>query len=71
MDIQIFEPFKAVRLDEEGDPLGEVVTLPGGSYKLMSRFYRDTDDPEGEVRAWLEDARGDVYEARGLSSGPS
>lgn len=68
MDISIAEPFKAQRLDEEGDPIGDVVTLPGGSYRLMSRFYVMPDDPKGTARAWLETPAGDVVEARGLAS---
>lgn len=71
MDISIPQPVQAQRLDDEGDPIGEVVTLPAGSYRLMSRLYVMPDDPEGTARMWIEDKRGDVYEARGMATNPS
>lgn len=69
MNITIHDPIKAVRLDDEGDPVGDVIELPGGSYRLVSRLYVMPDDPAGTGRAWIEDADGAVYEARGLSTG--
>lgn len=70
MEIQTHEPITAQPLDEEGDPRGDLVTLPPGIYRLLSGMLAAQEgDPEGSARCWVEDRAGDVYEARGLRLG--
>lgn len=65
MEFQIHDPFNAFRLDEEGDPIGELVEFPPGAYRARGGF---SDDEEyGGVRIWLEPAGTDeLIEARGV-----
>jgi hypothetical protein len=65
MLIEIHQPFKAFRLDEEGDPVGGLVEMPPGKYRPLGGF---TDDEEyGGVSVWLEpEGKTVTYEARGI-----
>lgn len=46
MEIKLLQPTQAQPLDDEGDPVGEMVTLPaGGTYRLMGETWiKDADD---------------------------
>ena len=64
MDIQIHSPFKAQPLDEDGDPIGRVLTLEAGAYELRSITRED----DGGTLAWV--ARdGRLYETREIKVG--
>jgi hypothetical protein len=59
MKIQIFQPFTAQPLDEEGDPVGEKVTLPPGKYEPMSGLSE-----QGTM--WILDSDEKLFVAEGL-----
>jgi hypothetical protein len=55
MEIKLTKAVQAQPLDDEGDPKGEMVTLPaGGTYRLM-----------GET--WIKDADDNLYEVADLT----
>lgn len=66
MLIDISQPIQAQPLDDEGDPVGAVVTLPPGRYRLRSGL---TDSGDGTATAWVvpEGDPDKLYEARGLA----
>lgn len=64
MDIQIHAPVKAQPLDEDGDPVGEVVTLEPGAYELRSISRED----DGGTLAWVI-RDGNLYETREVTIG--
>jgi hypothetical protein len=65
MLIEIMTATEAQPLDDEGDPVGAVVMLPAGCYRLRSGFT-ETDD--GNLSAWVVSERDPdkLDEARGL-----
>lgn len=57
MEITLKQPLTAQPLDDEGDPIGEEVTLPaGGVYRLMGA-------------TWIKDKDDNLYEAPDLQVG--
>jgi hypothetical protein len=66
MFIEIFSSIEAQPLDDEGDPVGAVVTLSPGRYRLRSGL---TDAGDGTATAWVvpEGDEDKLYEARGLA----
>jgi hypothetical protein len=63
MDIEIYLAVEAQPLDDEGDPVGALVTLPAGRYRLRSGL---TAQGDGTATAWVSPAEDDdkLYEAR-------
>jgi hypothetical protein len=68
MQIELREPVKAQPLDDEGDPVGEVVTLQPGAYRLRSGL---TEQEDGSATAWLSPIEDEdkLYLALGLRFG--
>jgi hypothetical protein len=60
MEIEVHGEIKAQPLDEEGDPVGEIVDLPPGKYELRGPVHENG-------KAWIVKAGTDeLYEAQNL-----
>lgn len=65
MEIELKQPTLAQKFDDDGDPVGRLITLQPGKYRLRSGL-REVEGEDG-MRAWVSSGRTDVlYEARGL-----
>jgi hypothetical protein len=62
MDIEFSAPFQAQPLDDEGDPVGKVIKLPAGTYRLSGPVHDDGT-------AWVRDQTGRLYEAHNVRAG--